>query len=267
MLQRIVTEIDQLFREVVKQEMHKKGGDTFDITGTYWNPVKKRLETGIVTVSFHSFKPYKSFGQSGYFYPATRKRKVKKDGVWTTIEEEIERYELSVADKQFIYHCYVHAHMTAQQIYFVSGIPQPYIYRYIKHCKLKPQYTRKPIPENEKALEEINEPFHIDPYPTRSEWKARREELGLKNGENWRNTPFDENPGPKQYGSGKTSSKKKLSKLRRKEERKKRNIQKFNSHQNNRYGITPENPEGTKDPYKQYRESLERKKRGENKKD
>lgn len=226
----------------------------------------------IITVQVKDCLLRDRFGMKGLFYDTTVKKKKKDENKnWVVVEEPIRRYQMSEGDKRFIYEMYVHGHLTGEQISLMSGIPQPYIYRYIKHKKLKPIYGRIPRSDVKKRytkedIDEIpvdfTEEFNLDPFPNRAEWKARREELGLKNGENWRNSPLDSNPGPKIQGSGKTAAKKNLAKLERKERRKKERIQKFNSHQNNRYGITKDNPQGTKDPYKQYRESLERKKNG-----
>lgn len=217
----------------------------------------------MATVCVQEIRKRSDYGEKGEFYDSVRKRKVKnkETGKWEYVTETVQRYRMSEGDKRFVHDMYVYSHLDGSQINLLSGIPQPYIYRYIKHYKLKPCYDKLKRSERKTTID-FTEPFELDPFPTASEWKARREEFGLKNGENWRNSPEGSNPGKKIYGSGKTSAKKKLSKLKRKEERKKRNIQKFNSHQNNRYGISEENPNGTKDPYKQYRESLERKKNG-----
>lgn len=263
MVQNILDSLKGFFTEIQKLELNNKT-NKFEIFG--------KTEEGykIITVQTKDYIPYDEFGEHGYFYDSPVKRKVQnKDRKWIYVTETVKRYKMSEGDRRFVYEMYVHAHLTAEQINLLSGIPQPYIFRYIKHKKLKPIYGRIPRSEIKKGYtaEDLNEieidfteDFDLDPFPTRSEWKARREELGLKNGENWRNSPINSNPGEKKYGSGKTSAKKKLRKLERKEERKKRNIQKFNSHQNNRYGISKENPNGTKDPYKNYRESLLRKK-------
>ena len=192
---------------------------------------------------------------------------------------------MSEADKKFVYVSYVYHHLNQRQISKLSGIPQPYVYRYIKHNKLKPKYQKTPKSERnidlsiddfspfnnemtelresmglsndtdvttdykEQSVEipddmDFTQDFHIDPYPTRSEWKVRREKLGLKNGENWRNTPYDENPGPRQYGDGSGVRRKKAAKQARKQKRRIKNIQKYNLHQNNRYKMTKENPQG-----------------------
>lgn len=223
----------------------------------------------ICTVEIHQFSPREEFGEGGHFYTKTRKRKVKDKETkkWTYVEEEVTYYEMSEADMKFIYQAYVNDHLDQRQISRLSGIPQPYVYRYIKHKKLKPRYPK--IEKTQRIIDLLDkvhlegsdnykerftmsqrtvevpddselEAFRLDPHPTRSEWKVRREEYGLKNGENWRNSPMDENPGPKQYGDGSTVRRKKEAKLRRREERRKKNIRKFNLHQNNRYGMTYE---------------------------
>lgn len=244
-----------LFQIINKMEVNEKTGK-IEIVGK----LKDEEERVLLTVQMHEVASHSDYGEPGEFYDSIRKRKIRdKDGKWTYVEEPIKRYRMSEADKRFIYDMYVYSHLDGAQINLLSGIPQPYIYRYIKHYKLKPNYDKIPKSKRKYTID-FTEPFELDPFPTASEWKARREEYGLKNGENWRNSPHNTNPGKKIYGNGKTSAKKKINKLKRKEERKKRNIQKFNSHQNNRYGITKENPIGTKDPYKQYRNSLEEKK-------
>lgn len=270
MIQDVLDAVKNLFVKTDKLELNHKT-NKFEIYG------KTKDGYEILTVQAKHYLPYDQFGEHGYFYESKVKRKVRdKERNWIYIEEIVDRYRLSEGDMRFIYEMYVHGHLTAEQINLISGIPQPYIFRYIKHKKLKPIYTRIPRSEIKKRYTaddkdeieiDFTEEFNIDPYPTRSEWKVRREELGLKNGENWRNSDIGSNPGPKKYGSGKTSAKKKLRKLERKEERKRRNIQKFNSHQNNRYGITEDNPEGVNDPYKKYRDDLTRKKNGECKKE
>ena len=263
-----------------------------------------KMKDVILTVTLKHYIPRDQFGEAGYIYVGTRKRKIKRDSKefleknpnakiiethpngWITVEEPVNRYEMSEADMKFVYNAYTHWHLTARQMAKLSKIPEPYIVRYIKHKKMKPKHEKidrkdkvqpldlSGIADNPEQFQDIyleptidipdelgfKEPFHLDPFPTRSEWKVRREELGLKNGENWRGTALDENPGPRQYGDGSKSARRNLAKLARKEKRKKKNIQKFNLHQNNRYGMTMENPEGTKDPYKQRREMLERKK-------
>ena len=257
----------------------------------------------ICTVQLKHYIPRDVYGEGGHFYDRSRQRLVRnKNRKWVTINETVTYYEMSEADKKFVYVSYVYHHLTQRQIAKLSGIPQPYVFRYIKHNKLKPKYDKTPksernitldtnsfepaqdlsllknymnlsestsimteldqlqadIPDDmnfdldvngiEKSLEEsdidFDKPFHLDPYPCRSEWKVRGEELGLKNGENWRNTAYDENPGPKQYGDGSTVRRKKAAKQKRKLKRRIKNIRKFNLHQNNRYGMTEENPNG-----------------------
>jgi hypothetical protein len=258
MIQKVVEEVSKLFESLKKQETFVKG-QKVEMVGEMINPKENISENVIVTIQVHSYIPHSSFGEPGEKHEERRKRKLKdKTGEWYYRDEIVTRYEMSPADKKFIYFNYVYFHLTAEQLNLLSGIPQPYIFRYIKAEKLKPIYEEIPKSER-KTLIDFDKPFHLDPYPTRSEWKARREDLGLQNGENWRGTPVDENPGERRYGNGKTSAKKKLSKLNRKEARKKENIQKYNKNQNNRYGITEDHPEGTKDPYKEYRDSLEKK--------
>lgn len=290
MVRKLLPNLTKLFNKIQYGEYVEKG-HKIEIVGTYKN------KDVILTVQLHEFIPREKFGERGEFYQSTRKRKIKKDRQWIYIDETVMRYRMSPGDKKFVYLMYVKYHLTQEQISMLSGIPQPYVFRYIKHMKLKPQHRKIPkserklqikfnddkfefikksndeeteiifdqneeVPEIDLDNEEIDfeKDFNLDPFPTASEWKARREELGLKNGENWRNTPLDENPGPRQYGDGSKSARRNLAKLARKEKRKKKNINKFNSHQNNRYGIDAEHPEGTKDPYKQRREELLRKK-------
>lgn len=243
-----------LFSDVEKLEVNQKTNQIQVFGKT------KENDNVFITLQVNEYNPYDEYKPHGYEYDAPRKRKVKnKNGIWIYVDETVKRYEMSEGDRRFVYEMYVYNHLTAEQINLISGIPQPYIFRFIKHHKLKPKYDN--ISRSERKIEiDLSEPFELDPFPTRSEWKVRREEFGLKNGENWRNSPVGSNPGKKVYGNGKTSAKKKLRKLERKEERKKRNIQKFNSHQNNRYGISNDNPNGTKDPYKKYRDTLTEKK-------
>jgi hypothetical protein len=243
--------------ELVK---YTKKSDKIEIIGVMEDNPSYEDKNVIMTVQVHPYKPHSEYGEPGKSYKEVRRKKVKdpKSKEWTYKDEEVTKYEMSRADKEFIYDSYVHYHLTAEQISILSDIPQPYIFRYIKHYKLKPQYEKTPRSKNKIDID-FDEPFHLDPFPSRSEWKARRETLGLKNGENWRNTSTDQNPGERQYGDGKTASKKNLAKLDRKEGKKRRNIQKFNKNQNNTYGISNQNPEGTKDPYKKRRESLRKK--------
>lgn len=251
----LVDLVKEHFEEVNKVNTNHKTGKV-EVVGKLKDSPDKMV---LFTAQVHDVASVEDYGEHGEFYDSQRKRKVKKDGKWTYVTETVRRYRLSNAEKQFIFEMYVYSHLDGSQISLLSGIPQPYIYRFIKHHKLKPIYDDIPRSKRKTTID-FTEPFELDMYPTASEWKARREDYGLKNGENWRNSPFNSNPGKKIYGSGKTSAKRKLKKLERKEERKKRNIQKFNSHQNNRYGITKDNPNGTKDPYKQHRDSLEKKK-------
>ena len=241
----------------------------------------------ICTVQLKHYIPRDVYGDAGYFYEKPRQRKVRNENrEWVIVNETVTYYEMSEADKKFVYVSYVYHHLTQRQISKLSGIPQPYVYRYIKHNKLKPKYSKSTKSErnvilNNSTLEPLSatididesnvefddnanfdlnvdqieesmkdsnidfeKPFHLDPYPNRGEWKVRREQYGLKNGENWRNTPYDENPGPKQYGDGSTVRRRKAAKQARKEKRRIKNIQKFNLHQNNRYNMTEENPNG-----------------------
>ena len=256
-----------------------------------YNDLGKRKDV-ICTVQLKHYIPREVYGEPGFFYEKERERKVRNpDRKWIIIKETVTYYELSEADKKFIYVNYVYNHLNQRQISKLSGIPQPYVYRYIKHMKLKPKYEKTPKSkrnidvldalrdalgldesvlvdsdtfENEERKVELTpddnldnegidfeKDFHVDPYPTRSEWKVRREKLGLKNGENWRNhNDADGEIGPKQYGDGSTARRKKVAKQKRKEKRRIKNIQKFNLHQNNRYNMTEANPLGDKDKIK-----------------
>ena len=55
-------------------------------------------------------------------------------------DEDGYSYELSKADKNFIYVSYVQYHLNLKQISKLSGISQLDIYRYIKRMKLEPKY-------------------------------------------------------------------------------------------------------------------------------
>ena len=287
MIRLIMEKICNLLDSAADAEWFPRG-EQIEVVGTLKDNAGRPRDV-IMTVTLNHYIPKYVFGEGGYSYMGSRKRKIKDKETkeWKIITEDVERYEMSEADMKFVYNSYVNCHLTQRQIAKLGDIPEPYVTRYIKHKKMKPRY---PKVERSQRVQKINledmdiqstewypyydendtrgtipedfstEPFHLDPFPTASEWKARREDLGLKNGENWRNTPLDENPGPRQYGDGSKSARRNLAKLARKEKRKKKNINKFNSHQNNRYGITPDNPEGTKDPYKQRREELLRKK-------
>ena len=241
-----------------------------------------KLKDVVCTLQMKHYIPREVYGEPGYFYEKERTRRVRnKDRKWVDITETVQYYEMSEADKKFIYTSYVYHHLNQRQISKLSGIPQPYVYRYIRHMKLKPKYEKMTKKErNVDALEylrdelglgnnvlvdsdefetaknmniEIDEnidfekPFHVDPYPSRSEWKVRREKLGLKNAEDWRNhNDADGELKPKEYGDGSTVRRRKTAKAKRKEKRRIKNIQKYNLHQNNRYGMTLENPEGDK---------------------
>lgn len=264
MIKEFTKQLTQYFKSISNIEYTEKSHQT-ELIGTYM--VDGKEQDVICTVQMKHYIPRDVYGEPGYFYEKPRRRKVRdKDRNWIIINEIVKYYELSEADKKFIYVSYVHHHLNQRQISKLSGIPQPYIFRYIKHNKLKPKYHKiekskryktineeMGVPETTLVFTDIKEtpveipedmdfgePFHLDPFPARSEWKVRREELGLKNGENWRNTSYDENPGPRQYGDGSKSRRKKEAKQKRREERRIRNIKKFNTHQNNRYGITDE---------------------------
>lgn len=231
----------------------------------------------ICTLQVKHYVPREVWGEPGHFYTKIRKRKVRdKNRQWTYVTEDVTYYEMSEADKKFVYTSYVYDHLDQRQISKLSGIPQPYVYRYIKHMKLKPKYPKTPKSKrNIDFMEELRndlgldsdvciydetkkepkvefpedidfgKPFQVNPYPSRSEWKVRREELGLKNGENWRNhNDADGEITAKEYGDGSTARRKKESKHRRREERRRKNIKKYNLHQNNRYGMTKDNPDG-----------------------
>lgn len=275
-------------------QLAKDVGDLlFDITGAEYSKRSHQVEyvakyydeSGkmkdvVCTVQLKHYIPRDVYGEPGFFYEKERIRRVRnKDRKWVDIRETVRYYELSEADKKFIYVSYVYHHLNQRQISKLSEIPQPYVYRYIKHMKLKPKYDQMTKKErnidalaylrdelglnrnvsidsdefgnNEASNVEIDDsidfekPFHVDPYPTRSEWKVRREQLGLKNAEDWRNhNDADGEITAKEYGDGSTVRRRKAAKAKRKEKRKIKNIQKYNLHQNNRYGMTIENPEG-----------------------
>lgn len=292
-----------------------------------------QLKDVVCSVTMKHYIPRDVYGEAGYTYEKERTRRVRdKNRKWHDITETVQYYELSEADKKFIYVSYVYHHLNQRQISKLSGIPQPYVFRYIKHMKLKPKYEKMTkserykdaldylreslgldlnvelnIPDYKSSKEndpdevetvdidsEFNElskteytpdeeelltavvvekksdkiveeaenpeelledadidfekPFHVDPYPCRSEWKVRREQLGLKNAEDWRNhNDADGELKPKEYGDGSTVRRRKIAKKKRKEKRRIKNIQKYNLHQNNRYNMTLENPEGDMD--------------------
>lgn len=241
-----------------------------ELIGRYDDDENGKCVDVICTVQLKHYIPRDVYGKGGFFYEKERKRKVRNsDKQWITVTDTVTYYEMSEADKKFVYVSYVYHHLNQRQISKLSGIPQPYVYRYIKHNKLKPKYDNTPKSQRNIVLKDFGldsstkfettfkEPnveipddinfkdnFHLDPFPSRSEWKVRREEYGLKNGENWRNTPYDQNPGPKQYGDGSKVQRRKNAKQERREKRRIKNIKKYNLHQNNRYGMTKENPDG-----------------------
>lgn len=356
---------------------------------------KYNNENVFITTQVKPYLPRENFGPAGTLYNTTRKRQVKnsKTKQWETIEEPIERYDMSSADADYITKAYVEWHLNQKQISVISNIPQPYIYRYIKHMKLKPIYKKVsqvkhfedisiltipnsqeiidntmkewnhiPIPYTPAAIpgldntikgswlhqqyglpilnpmsavaitqdaysrrkHEIDSSYNaeyidnkcslhnieltigtngpdycpicdenirayyakfqensidkpiidqakelidqtvkligedsliitedsvfikdnvpqLDPYPSRSEWKVRRQDLGLKNGENWRNTPIDENPGKVIQGDGSINRKAKEKKKEKQEIRRHKNIEKFNQCQHTRYSNTNNN--------------------------
>ena len=300
MVRQLAKGMIEMFQKLTNVEYSERSHQV-EFIGTY--DVDGKDKDVICTVQLKHYIPRDVYGEAGYFYEKPRQRRVRnKNRQWVTVNETVTYYEMSDADKKFVYVSYVYHHLTQRQIAKLSGIPQPYVFRYIKHNKLKPKYPKtiksernitldtvnlEPaqelsllknymglsestnvitdlqessvefeddtnfdlnINEIEESLEETNidfeQPFHLDPYPNRGEWKVRREQYGLKNGENWRNTPYDVNPGPKQYGDGSTVRRKKAAKKARKEKRRIKNIQKFNLHQNNRYNMTKDNPNG-----------------------
>lgn len=279
----------------IKSAEYSKRSHEVEFVAQYYDETGK-LKDVVCTVSLKHYIPRDVYGEAGYSYTKERIRRVRnKDRKWVDIKETVEMYELSEADKKFIYVSYVHHHLNQRQISKLSGIPQPYVYRYIKHMKLKPKYERmtkmerhvdaleylrdclgldtsvevsmpdmnKKIGEDESKAElpqnkiptdefdltetdiDFKKDFHVDPYPCRSEWKVRREQLGLKNAEDWRNhNDADGDIKPKEYGDGSTVRRRKTAKKKRKEKRRIKNIQKYNLHQNNRYNMTLDNPEG-----------------------
>lgn len=278
MILEITKKIMKLLSDISYMEYSQKSHQV-EYTATYnGTPV-------IFTTQMKEYVPRDVYGEGGYFYEKERQRKVKENGQWIIKTDMVTYYELSPADKKFIYVNYVYNHLTQRQISKLSGVPQPYVFRYIKHMKLKPRYdktinvngeivkaTKKNRVQDITSIlgedvsnvpihldEELNhmnkcevdpnidfeKPFHVKPYPNRSEWKVERENLGLKNAEDWRNHNYaDGELKPKAYGDGSKSFRKKASKLERRERRRIRAIQKNNLHQNNRYNMTEENPEG-----------------------
>lgn len=280
MVRKLTKDLVQYFKNIAFAEYSERSHQV-ELVGTYFDEGRDR--DVICTVQLKHYIPRDVYGEAGFFYEKPRQRKVRdKNRQWIIINEVVKYYEMSEADKKFVYVSYVYHHLNQRQISKLSGIPQPYVYRYIKHNKLKPKYLKTPrsernidldletftelkksmgLPEstdvttnyNEVSVEipedmDFTQDFHLDPYPTRSEWKVRRENLGLKNGENWRNTPYDENPGPRQYGDGSGVRRRKVAKQARKQKRRIKNIQKFNLHQNNRYKMTKDNPQGIFNP-------------------
>lgn len=218
--------LEKIKFDVIDSEEFLKKANSLETIGSMPGEDRKT----ILTVKIQKFTPREVYGEAGYHHKVTIKRKVRdKDGNWIEIQEEEDRYVLSPADKEFIYRAYVFDHLDQRQISKVSGIPQPYVYRYIKHLKLKPKYSQdNTIPEDFNF--NFNTPFDVDPYPKRSEWKCRREALGLKNGEDWRNhNASTGNVTARQYGDGSTNSRKKKRKKERKEIRHQNNVKKFNS--------------------------------------
>lgn len=300
MVRQLAKGMVELFEKLTNVEYSERSHQV-EFIGNY--NVDGRDKDVICTVQLKHYIPRDVYGEAGHFYEKSRTRLVRnKNRKWVNVNETVTYYEMSEADKKFVYVSYVYHHLTQRQIAKLSGIPQPYVFRYIKHNKLKPKYDKTPkslrnitldtenfepaqelsllknymglsdntnlmtelkeqeavldedmnfdlnVDEIEKSLEvtdiDFEKPFHLDPFPSRSEWKVRREQLGLKNGENWRNTAYDENPGPKVYGDGSTVRRRKVAKQKRKMKRRIKNIQKFNLHQNNRYNMTESNPSG-----------------------
>ena len=268
MVKKFTKGIVGLFQSITHAEYSERSHQV-ELIGTYKNEDNDCVDV-ICTVQLKHYIPRDVYGEGGYFYEKERKRKVRNSNrEWVTVTDTVTYYEMSEADKKFVYVSYVYHHLNQRQISKLSGIPQPYVYRYIKHNKLKPKYSDTPKSKRnivlkdfgldyntkfetsfiEPAVEladdiDLSDKFHIDLLSLRSEWKVRREEYGLKNGENWRNTAYDENPGPRQYGDGSKSKRKKVAKQKRREKRRIKNIQKYNLHQNNRYHMTKENPNG-----------------------
>lgn len=281
MLLQLAKDVGELLKNVSSAEYSKRT-HRVEYVCQYYDS-HGNLRDCICDISLKHYIPRDVYGEAGFFYTKERTRRVRnKDRKWVDITEEVTYYELSEADKKFIYTSYVYHHLDQRQISKLSGIPQPYVFRYIKHNKLKPKYEKMTKKErNVDALDylrdelgldksvilasdevvsnasntstelpddiDFKKPFHVDPYPTRSEWKVRREKLGLKNANDWRNhNDADGEITPKEYGDGSTVRRRKTAKAKRKEKRKIKNIQKYNLHQNNRYGMTMENPEGDK---------------------
>ena len=278
MIKRLAKDVGHLLLNISGAEYSERRHQV-EYIGKYMEDGKQK--DVICTVQLKHYIPRDVYGEAGYFYEKPRKRKARDENrKWIVVEDVVTYYELSKADKKFIYVSYVHHHLDQRQISKLSGIPQPYVYRYIKHMKLKPKYSNTPKSQrNVDFLEELrgeldldttvnmsdgtekieniiipddidfDKSFHVNPYPNRAEWKVQREELGLKNGEDWRNhNDADGEITAKVYGDGSTVRRKKNAKLKRREERRRKNIKKFNLHQNNRYGMTVTNPEGTRHP-------------------
>jgi len=252
----------------------------------------------IITLQVRHYIPREVYGEAGETKRIERPRRIKNEKrQWVDVTEKVNKYVLSSAEMKFITDSYVYKHLDQRQIHKLSGIPQPYVYRYIKHMKLKPIYRKTEknkrnirfSPSELRSLFKVHEtvdiictddksniageryidtdeiiddfqkmgilndvvveshpyhqeidfskPFNIDPHPSRSEWKPRREMYGLKNGENWRNSDTTVNPGPKIQGDGSTATKKKRPKLARREKRRIKNIDKFNQNQPTRYNV------------------------------
>lgn len=279
MILQLAKDVGEFLKNITNAEYSKRSHQVeyvcqyYDETG--------RLRDCVVDVQLKHYIPRDVYGEAGYFYTKERVRRVRdSDRKWIDRTEEVTYYEMSEADKKFVYVSYVYHHLNQRQISKLSGIPQPYVYRYIKHMKLKPKYdkmtkrertvdaldylkdelgldssvivdTDETANDSIKNLElspiDFEKPFHVDPYPTRSEWKVRREKLGLKNAEDWRNhNDADGELKPKVYGDGSTVRRRKTAKAKRKEKRRIKNIQKYNLHQNNRYNMTMDNPDGDK---------------------
>ena len=153
MVRQLAKGILEFFERISNVEYSERSHQV-ELIGKY--DVDGREKDVICTVQLKHYIPRDVYGEGGHFYDRHRQRLVRnKDRKWVTIDETKTYYEMSEADKKFVYVSYVYHHLTQRQIAKLSGIPQPYVFRYIKHNKLKPKYSKT---VNIHIIRKIHEP-------------------------------------------------------------------------------------------------------------